>query len=135
MTINIFESASKTQLRFQSNKGLLSTEDLWNLPLTSKSNFDLDTLAKYVFAELKATEEGSFVSVKTNPAKAVLELKLEILKHIIAVKIQDAANASAMSSRKQEHDKLLGLLERKQDQALGELTEAEILAKIAALNN
>ena len=38
---NLFEKASKMKLRFSTTKGVLSTEDLWDLSLES-----LDRIAK-----------------------------------------------------------------------------------------
>ena len=50
--MNIFEQASRLKLTFSTNKGQLSVEHLWDLSLDS-----LDTLAKGVNRELKASEE------------------------------------------------------------------------------
>ena len=36
----MFQKASRLKLRFDSPKGLLSVEDLWDLPLTSAGNRD-----------------------------------------------------------------------------------------------
>ena len=81
--MNLFEIASRKAYRFASLKGELTVEQLWQLPLTSRGGTDLDTLAKGIFKDLKATEEESFVSVNTNPRRGDLENKLEIIKHII----------------------------------------------------
>ena len=41
-TTDIFKQATKLKLRFSSVRGDLTVEDLWDLPLTSKSNLSLD---------------------------------------------------------------------------------------------
>ena len=88
--MNIFEQATRRAIRFESAKGDLSVEQLWDLPLQSRNQFDLDTVAKTVNRQLNAVTEESFVSVRENPAKETLSLKLEIVKHIISVKLQEA---------------------------------------------
>jgi hypothetical protein len=130
---NIFEQASRKALRFNSVRGALSVEQLWDLPLTSKSGFDLDTVAKSANSELKALTEESFVVTKTNPAKSLAELKLEVVKHVIAVTIQENALEASAAARKQEKAKLLDVLGQKQDQELLALTPDQIRQKIEAL--
>jgi len=64
--MSLFETASKNKLRFSSIKGNLTTEDLWDLPLTSKSGrICLDNIAKQLYKELKDSTEESFVLPKT----------------------------------------------------------------------
>ena len=133
MSTNIFEQSARDKLRFPSVKGRLSVEDLWDLPLTSKGGFDLDSVAKAVNRELKASAEESFVTVDSNPAKNTNETQLEILKHIIAVKLETKDKAEREIELKAEKQKLLALLANKQDAKLGELTEEELKAKIDAL--
>ena len=91
--MNIFEQATRRAIRFESAKGDLSVEQLWDLPLQSRNQFDLDTVAKTVNRQLNAVTEESFVSVRENPAKETHSLKLEIVKHIISVKLQEAEEA------------------------------------------
>ncbi len=130
---NIFETASRQAVRFVSNRGELTTEQLWDLPLQSKSGFDLDSVAKAVNMALKATTEESFVATARNPMKEGLELKLEIVKHIIAIRIQENADKQAAAGRAAEREKLLGILGEKQDEALKNLTPDEIQARLDAL--
>ncbi len=55
--MNIFENASKTKVRFETSKGEVSVEELWDLSLTS-----LDSIAKVISKELKEASEESFIS-------------------------------------------------------------------------
>lgn len=131
--MNLFEYATRNRLRFASTKGLLNTEDLWMLPLQSKASFDLDTVAKTVNAELKANTEDSFVATTPNPAKAELQIKLDLVKHIIAVKLAENEQARTAAARKAERDRLLDALAGKKDEELKGLTVDELQARIAAL--
>ena len=133
--MNLFEIASRKAYRFASLKGELTVEQLWQLPLTSRGGTDLDTLAKGIFKDLKATEEESFVSVNTNPRRGDLENKLEIIKHIIKVKQDEAAAATKRQANAQERQKLMELLEKKNDQELEGLSKEDIEKKLAALDD
>jgi hypothetical protein len=128
--VTIFEKATREKFRYPSTKGLLTTEQLWELPLTAKSGFSLDDVAKAVNAELKAIDTESFVATETNPAKATLETKLEVVKHVIAIRLGEDQAAKAAAAKKLEKEKLLAVLGRKQDAVLENLTEAELLARI-----
>jgi hypothetical protein len=128
--VTIFEKATREKFRYPSTKGLLTTEQLWELPLTAKSGFSLDDVAKAVNAELKAIATESFVATETNPAKATLETKLEVVKHVIAIRLAEDQAAKAAAAKKLEKEKLLAVLGRKQDAVLENLTEAELLARI-----
>lgn len=132
--MNLFEYATRNAVRFSSIKGLITTEQLWDLPLQSKTNFDLDSVAKSANAELKALTDDSFVATVTPPGKEQATIKLEIVKHVIAVKLAENEAARNASARKAEREKLLGILGDKQDEALKNLTADEIQARLAALN-
>lgn len=129
----MFEKAVRTKLRFPSNRGDLSVEQLWDLPLTSRGGFDLDTVAREINQSLKAATEDSFVTVRVNPLKDRFELSLDILKHIIQVKLAEAADAAKASARKAEKNRLVEILDQKKDQDLLSLSAEELQKKIAEL--
>lgn len=131
--MNIFEQASRQALRFESNRGDLTTEQLWTLPLTSRNGFDLDSVARAIAHGLKDLGEESFVETRSNPAKATFELKLEVVKFIIADKQAAAAEATLRAEKAQQKEKLLNILGKKQDAELEGLSAEEIKARIEAL--
>ena len=132
--MSIFEKASREKLRFPSTKGDLATEQLWDLPLTARTGPSLDNVAKAVNASLKAAGEESFVEVKTNPAKALHELRLDIVKHVIAVRQFEAEERATRAHRAEQREKLRQILRDKQDDSLKNLTEAEIEARLRELD-
>lgn len=133
MTQNIFEVSTRKAFRFTSNKGELSTEQLWSLPLSASNGCDLNNVAIAVNRDLKAVTEESFVSVVTNPGKADLETKLEIVKHIIATKQAENAARNEASANAAKREKLLNALANQEDAALTKMTPEEIKAEIAKL--
>lgn len=132
--VNIYKQALLQGLRFPSIKGLLTIEDLFQLPLTSRNGFDLDTVAKAVNHELKEEAEGSFVETKTNPRKQYLELALEIVKDVISTKLDQAKAATKRKANASEKARLTEILHGKKDEALQQLTPEQIQAKIDALD-
>lgn len=131
--MNIFEQATILKLRFTSIKGELTAEQLWDLPLQSKTGFDLDNVAKTANTTLKAFAEESFVNATGNPQKAKYELMMEIVKHIIASKVAENEAARNATARKAERDKLVSILGDKEDEALRSLTPEQIKARLATL--
>lgn len=129
----MFEKATRQKLRFPSSKGFLSVEELWDLPLQSRSGFDLDSVAKAVNTTLKSSQEESFIAPVENKSNKEAALQMEIVKHVIAVRLAENAAATSAIKRKQEREMLLGILERKQNAALEELSPEEIQARLASL--
>lgn len=132
--VNIYKEASISALRFPSIKGSLSVEQLWEMPLTSRTGFDLDNVAKTVNAALKEEAEESFVEKSTNPRKVQLQLMLDILKDVISTKQDFAKKASKQKANATEKARLLEVLHGKKDQELQALTPAEIQARIDAID-
>jgi hypothetical protein len=133
--MNMFEQASRQGFRFPSVRGLITTEQLWTLPLTSTQGFDLDTIAQAVNKEIKASLGESFVNRTKDPAQEELGVHLEILKHIIAVKLEEAQTARDKMKLKAELEKYVGVLADKQDAALKDLPLEEVEKRVTELRN
>lgn len=131
--MNIFETATRKQYRFPSVKGELTTEQLWSLPLIAVNSFDLNNVAKEIHSTLKSIAEESFVSVKPTPGKVDLETKLEIVKHVIAVKQEEQAKARDAADKAAKREKLVQALANREEQELSNLSPDEIRAKLAEL--
>ena len=128
----MFEKAARLALRFITPKGSLTVEDLWDLPLTSASGASLDNIAKGLNRQIKEATTESFV-VKTSKADEELQLKFDIVKHIIEVRLAENEVAKNAAAKKVQKAKLLEVLSRKQDAALEQKTPEEIEQMIAAL--
>lgn len=125
--INLFEQASRLKLRFQTAKGLLSTEDLWDLPLTN-----LDTLAKSLNKQVKETEEESFIEVKSS-ANEKLETMFEIVKHIIKVKLTEREIAKVAKENAAKKVQILELIHQKKNESLANMPLEELEKMLADL--
>jgi len=131
--MSIFHQALKQHLSYPSSKGLLNTEQLFELPLTSKAGFDLDTVAKAVNAQLKEAGEESFVNAAGNPARAKLALALDAVKAVIADKQADLANKASEQERAARRAVLLEAKADLQNAALKGMTQEQIDAELAKL--
>lgn len=130
---NLFEYATRNKLRFASTRGELSVETLWDVPLRSNNDFNLDAIARTANKALKEATEESFVSTTRTPEHTRLEMTLNIIKHVIEVKLSDEANARQRAENKKEKEKLLQILAEKQDGKLSALSEKELKKRIAEL--
>jgi hypothetical protein len=129
----IFVTASRKKFRFASERGELTTENLWDLPLTSKNGFNLNSVAIAVHTELKSLSEESFVEVSTNPRRKELEDMLEIVKYVISVKQNEAQLATERVAKQELKRKLQGAIEAKEGEALSGASLDDLKAQLAAL--
>lgn len=133
---NIFEYATRNKLRFDSSVGGLTVEDLWDLTLTSTRKVaTLDNVAREINRQLKAETEESFVVKTANAKKRLLETKLEIVKYIIQVKMDEADKAREKASKAAEKQKLLEILEAKETQNLVSMDIDDIRKRLADLDS
>lgn len=123
--MDIFEKATKAKIRFNLTKGVLTTEDLWSLKLE-----DLDIIAKGLNKELKASEEESFIAKKTT-ACATTELKFEVVKRIITVKLEEKEAKAKAAERLAKRQQLITIISEKEDSALKDKSIEELKAMLA----
>ena len=114
----MFEKASRLQLRFATDRGPLSAEDLWLLPLTSaRGNANLDDIARGLHAKLKSGEDVSFV-VKERKSDEATQLAFDIVKHVIDVRLNEAQASLLEKKRAEKKQKIMEILASKQDESL-----------------
>lgn len=116
---NIFEYATRNKFRYP-YKGVLTTEDLWDLDVT-----DLNEIFKSLRAEEKRSEEESLLA-KPSKKDVILATKIAVVKHIVNVKLGDAKRASEEKERADRKQKLMSILANKQDEELMNKSAEEI---------
>lgn len=122
----MFESATRLKVRFETTKGMITVEDLWDIPLTSRTTgFSLDDIAKNLNKQVKESEEESFV-VKKSTKNETLELKFEIIKYIIKKRLEEREAANNELAKATQKEKLLQLLNEKKDENLKNKSVEEI---------
>lgn len=124
-TTNIFEYATRYQTRFP-YKGSVSVEDLWTLSVT-----ELDKIYKVLMKKKKTeAEEESLLSVRTKEDEE-LEVQIDIIKHIVTVKLEEKDAREQARANKEQRQKLLEIKARRQDAALESMSDAELDAMLA----
>lgn len=125
-----FERATKLKLRFESARGLLTVEDIWDLSLAN-----LDTLAKAVNKRLKDEQEESFIPTARRGQTSELDLKLEILKHVIQVKVDEQEVRKARAERQAKLAQLKELAATKANEQIASKSLEDIQKMIAELES
>jgi hypothetical protein len=124
MTIEkLFEKATRTKMRFQF-KGLLSVEDLWDLTPN-----ELDAIFKNLNGLLKQASEESLLQVKSSSDQE-LEAKIEIVKHMVNVKLREAEARANAKNLKAQEQKLLAILASKEEEDLQGKSPEDIRAML-----
>lgn len=113
----MFEKASRLKLRFDTDRGPMATEDLWDLPLTSATGkTNLDNIAVGLHISL-STSNLSFVNTSAVVDEGN-QLKLAIVKHIIDVRLAENAARATERDNAAKKQNLLALIVKKEDAAL-----------------
>lgn len=115
----MFEVAIRSKFRFNF-RGSISTEDLWDLSVT-----DLDSIFKVLNSQVKQVKEESLLGSKTKQDKE-LELKIDIIKYIVATKLEEQELRSKARETKEYEQKLLTIMADKQDEELKNKSVDEI---------
>lgn len=124
---NMFEKATKLKLRFASSVGSITTEDLWDISLPQ-----LDEIAKSLRSAVKESGDESFIE-KPTPKNTTLELRFDIVKHVIEVRLASKEAAGKRADTIAQKQKLLAILADKQDEDLKGKSAEEIQKLIEEL--
>ena len=127
MVKNIFKYAAKHALRFP-YKGQVSVEDLFDL-----NTEELNALYKTLKKQQKIDAGESLIEDKTNE-DTQLEVKIAIVTEIFNDKQAAADKAKKTAVRKAQTQKILDIMNQKQNEALSNMTVEELQAQLDALN-
>ena len=106
----MFEKITKNKVRFNSTRGQLTIEDVWDLPLTN-GVVNLDDMAKALSKELQESQE-SFV-VKPKKKENITKLKFDAVRHIISVKLDEIEKRKQEVENKAKYAQIVDVLAEK----------------------
>lgn len=125
MNTNIFVTASELKFRYP-YKGLITTEDLWDLNLEQ-----LDTIYKTLNKEVMVAQEDSLL-ITEEPKKenSFIEMKIDIVKYIFNEKVEAARKREAEVINAEKKRRILEVLAKKQDDSLNNMSEEELIGML-----
>lgn len=128
--MSMFEKASRLKLRFDTNKGQLTVDDLWDLPLTSQTGkANLDDVARSLHRQLKNDDNVSFVETNRRSDETI-QLKFDIVRHIIDVRLAEMKAASEARTIAQQKQMIMELIADKKVESLKSLSVEELENKL-----
>jgi hypothetical protein len=122
--MNIFEAATRKRIRFPHN-GQIDVEDLWEL-----GERQLNGVYKTLVSQRVDESDSLFDSPTTDD---VLELKIAVVRHVFETKRAEKELAEQAEARRAEKQRIMEVLAQRQDRALFDLPEEELLAKLEQL--
>ena len=117
--INIFEAASKNKYRYP-YKGLITTEDLWDL-----TPAQLDIVYKALNKGVSEAQVSSLMH-KVTEVDAELLNKIEIVKYIFNAKEAEAEARKNDAAKHAKKQRILDILAQKQEDALQRMSEDDL---------
>ena len=132
--MNMFEQAARLKLRFAVGTRVnLTVENLWDLPLTNVKGEDLDHIAIELQEKLSTNEKSFVVQQSKNKETQLNQLKFDIVKYIIDVRLEEQKVANLERQRAQEISTLKELQKQAKIRDLQNLSSEEIEERIKSL--
>ncbi len=126
---DLFFNAVKNKYRYPSKRGNLTTEQLFDLSFES-----LDEIYSELTALLDQMPKKSLLAQRSNEDEELRE-KVDVVEAVFAYKTELRNKAKNMEAKRQQKQKLIDLLEKKKEKALENLSEEELLKKLAELDD
>lgn len=128
-TQNLFELATRRKFRFETTRGNLTIEELWDLSIES-----LDRIAVALHKKVNSEETVSFVNtskkVNTND-----DLKLEIVLHVINVRVSEATELRDRQLKAERARTIRDELERRKEDAIKTKSDEELAKELELLQS
>ena len=125
--MNIFEQATRSKLRFETNKGSLSIETLWDLSLTALNNLYIELNSKVE----SASTHGLMGARKNTKESVELNLKLELIEHVYNARVEEIKAKEKIQAARAQNEMIDDLIAQKEHEKLQNLS-IEQLQKLKA---
>jgi hypothetical protein len=123
----MFKQATKNKYRFQTARGAVNTEDLWDIPETQ-----LKSVARNLKTQLKEQAEDDLFETRTKE-DAITQAKFDIVMAVYHERMADKAKAVNAKEVAAEKQKLLALIDEKENEELRGLSAEELRKKLSEL--
>lgn len=118
-TDNLFLQATRLKLRFPSEAGDLTVEDLWDLPIQAKAarpgRPTLESVGNALLVKQQAISGTSILAPATgNPERERIDAAVEVVRFVIQTRQAEAEQATLREARRQERESLDALIRRRE---------------------
>jgi hypothetical protein len=125
--MTLFERATRKKIRFNTTKGNVSTEDLWDLPLDK-----LDAIAITLHGKVSDGATVSFIDApNTSASFRDDKMRFDIVKRVIEVRLGDKERAEKTAATKAKKQRVMEILDKKKDASLEDMSVEELEAMLA----
>ncbi len=132
--MELFEKALRNKYRFDTPQGVITVEDLWELPLSSTrtGRANLDDIAISLNKQIQDQGTVSFVK-KTTSTRETLQNKLDLVLYVISVLQAEAEVAQLKQANAQKKAQILEIIASKENSDLIQKSLEELQAMAASL--
>lgn len=116
----MYKEANQLKLRFQTTKGVLTTEQLFDLSTT-----ELDKLAVELQESYDNSKGKSFLTKRSVKDKTI-KLQFDIVLDVLNTKVAIEEEAVEIKNKKIEREKILAELAKRQDNKYSEMSDAQL---------
>lgn len=129
----MYKQAAQLKLRFDTSKGQLAVEDLFDLPLTSATGrINLNDIAKGLYKALKDEADVDFVDTAKR-GNAVLQLKFDLVRDVITTRIAERDEEATRQKKAEQRQKIMAIIDHKEGEALSAKSVEELRAELQNL--
>lgn len=112
----MFEQLITEKVRFTTERGILSYEDIYDIPLIGA--FSLDSLARQFHKELNDTSKSISFVTKTKEVDKILQLKYDFILYVIDIKLKEREERELKAENKAKKEQILEIISEKEDDKL-----------------
>lgn len=120
---DIYKKAAMKNMTYATNRGVLTTPDLFNLPLT-----ELDELYKRIKAGMSGDEDGL---IARRPELTDDALRIKIVKDVFETQQDIADKRKTAAATRVKNQRIMELIEQKKDGELADKSVEELQALLA----
>lgn len=124
--MNIYLEAAKRKLRFSTQNGMLSVEDLFDLPLESKTKASLNSIAIQLDKAIETSGTKSFIGKST--VSPELTLAFDIVKDVIDFRLEENRVKLEANKKAQSNAMLDEIIAKKEQESLSSMSLEELKA-------
>ncbi len=124
--MNDFQLATRTKLRFETVKGLLSVEQLWDLKTTELASA-IKSVNKILKESKLEDDELDFLSGTKSKVNEIEQCRFNVLKEIYTIKKAEEDEKANEKAVKEHNAKIDALIAKKQDEKLENQSIEELL--------